>query len=423
MTEAELLKLRTQLKDAKTHAAAERAAADQTVAAMREAGEDLTTAANFDKVDELYKRADSAKDEISGLEARHTRAMEILGGTRAPATRSEARDAEDMASRFRAGAPMQEILRSGALDGGAPIGQTRATEVKTRDEFVNDLRARTTFDNSSNVGSGLLTPDYTGKMLEQFVRRVRLIDVISVGTTDTDTVDWVQEQARTDNAAETAYGTGVPESAYGFAHVQTTVKRVGHFVPATKGILADAGQTRTLLDSRLMTGLLLRIESQIFSGDGTGQNLLGITHASGLGTQALGSDTQLDAVHKAITNVRVNSIMNIEPTVILIHPTDYEKVMLQKTSQGQYIFANPNAGGSPSLWGLTPVVTTLVAAGSPWVGDFKDACQAWVRQGVQLSASDSHASYFIQGLVALLAESRLAYATVRGSSICAITGF
>lgn len=424
MNEAELMKLRSQVREADARAASLRAEADSTASRMRDAGADMTAADNFAVIDEAYKGADAARDEAAVLRARAERGMEIAVGAREPRTRDEANVAKDMTSRLRASAGYQNMANNGSMLSGSALGTVGFGEVATRDEFMRDaLRVRTTFDNSSNIGSGLLVPDYTGNVIDVLIRRVRLLDLITVGSTDTDTVDWIVEQARTDAAAETAYGTAVPESAYGFAHTTTSVKRVGHYIPATKGVLMDAGQTKTLLDARLISGLQLRLETQMFGGNGTGENLKGFSGESGILTQALGTDTQIDAVHKAITAIRVANSMQVEPTVLLISPADYEKVLLQKTSQGAYIYANPTAGGNPTIWGLMPVVTPLVADGTPWVGDWKEACTAWVRTGVSLSASDQHSDYFTRGLVALMAETRLAFKTTRPSALAKVTGF
>lgn len=440
MNEQDVLKLRAQVNDAGATEAKLRADAEGMTKAMIDGGADLKSRDNLEKIDEAYKHADAKRDEILALRMLLNRAASEAGNSPVGAAASAASDAhapaarmrrsEAITTRFRSSDSFVALEKSGRLAGGKARIDMDPVEVLTRDETIESLRLRTTFDNSTAIGGGLLIPDFTEHIVEQLIRRVRLLDLVTMGTTDTNTVDWVQEQPRTDAAAPTVYGSSAPESAYGFEHIQVIVKRIPHFVPATKGILMDAGQTRTLLENRLVTGLQLQVEQQMFSGSGSGENLEGFTNATtptggqgALGSIARGTDTQLDAVHKAITAIRVASILNVEPTVILISPADYEKVLLQKTTQGAYIYANPTAGNIPTLWGLLPVVTPLVADGSPWVGNFKDACMAWMRMGVELSASDSHASFFIQGLVALLAETRLAFKTVRPLSICGITGF
>jgi HK97 family phage major capsid protein len=427
--EQEITKLREQIRETQGQEAHARSEADALVGRMRESGTDLTAADNFAKVDEAYKSADSLRDDVAGMRERLGRALELAGrrADEAPKDRDAQRDLRgvaNLAARLLESDAYGRLRTSGVLNSRNAHVNMDPVEVMTRDEFfATGARFRTTFDNSTNIGSGLLEPDYTRKMIEQFVRRVRLLDVITIGTTDTDTVDYVIENARTDAAAETPYGTAVPESGYGFSHAQTTVKRVGHFYPATKGILADAGQTRTLLDSRLRSGLERRVESQVLAGDGVGENILGIASDTGWGTQALGTDTRIDAVHKAMTVVRLATETGIEPNVIGISPSDYEQVVLQKDANGNYQMANPVNNSAPTIWGLTPVVSTLFTDGTPWVGDFAEAATMWLREGVTLSATDSHADFFLKGLVAVMAETRVAFKLVQPKALCKLTGF
>jgi HK97 family phage major capsid protein len=424
--EQEIVKLRTEVREAEATAAREREAAEAVVASMRAEGVDMTRGENFTKVDEAYKSADKARDLAVDARLRLDRLQQIAGGTAEPRNREEGRQAEvvaDMAKRFLESEPYKRVRSSGVLETSGSVNMDPVRNVMTRDEMMaGGLRLRTTFDNSVGVGSGLLTPDYTGKLVEQLVRKVRLLDIITVGSTDTDTVDYILENARTDAAGAAPYGTAVGESAYGFQHTQTSVKRLGHFVPATKGILADAGQTRTLLSSRLVNGLERKVEQSIWSGAG-GNDLAGIVGTSGILTRAVGTDTQYDAIHKAKTDIVVNSQGALEATVLGIHPTDYEKLVLAKDSQGRYLNADPTADQNRTIWGLVPVVSVLFTQGSPYVGDFREAVTFWLREGISLSASDQHQDFFTKGLVALMAETRAAMAVTQPKALNALSGF
>jgi HK97 family phage major capsid protein len=64
--------------------------------------------------------------------------------------------------------------------------------------------------------------------------------------------------------------------------VQSTVKTIAHWIPATKRALADVGQLRTLIDARLQDGVNLRLDSQMINGDATGENLRGILNTTGV---------------------------------------------------------------------------------------------------------------------------------------------
>lgn len=419
MDEKEIQRLQSALRDAESAEASARTEAEGLQSRMRDSGADPMAPDNFARLDSAWKIADSHREKAVDLRTELNKGLvEELGRTRSQ-LRS---NSTSPGTKFLESAGYRHALETGRLRAGRV--DTDPVDVASREQTMDGLlRQRATFDNSAGVGSGLLTPDYTNKMVEQFSRPVRLLDLIEMTTTDTDTVDWVVENARTDSAAETAYGTALPESAYGFEHEQTTVRRAGHWIPATRGALADAGQARSLIDVRLMSGLRRRIESQALAGNGVGENLAGIsTYSASYLTQALGADTKLDAIHKACTQMRIATLDAIDPVHLLIHPSDYEELVLSKDTAGNYIFGSPSDRLRPSIWGLQPIVTTLVTAGAPQVADFKEACTMWIREGAQVAASDQHSDFFLKGLVAIKAEMRLAFAVTQPKGICVMSG-
>jgi HK97 family phage major capsid protein len=423
--EKDIVELRGQIAAKSADEVRARTAADEVVAELRSAGVNpLTDKDAFEKVDAAYKVADGLKDEVAELRTRAERALSIVGRTATDSpSRTEAKEAQDLAARLMASPQYAALRASGVLgqDSGSRISMLPAS-VATRDELLEGLRLRATVDNASGSGGGLIWSDRKGIVVPMAERRVRLLDVITVGETDSDTVEYVRETTRTHAAAETAYGTAAPESSYGWTKDSTTVKRIPHFVPATKGALADAGQLRTLLQASLLKGLRLRIEGQVLNGNGTGENLSGILDGDrSPETIALGTDTRFDAVHKAVTTIRVACEDTADPSAIGLHPNDYERIVLEKDSAGNYV----NGRGATELgtiWGLTPVVSTLFTEGTPLVGDYSQAI-LWVRQGLTLEASDSHSDYFTKGLVALMATTRAAFDVLIESAFCTVTGF
>lgn len=423
--EQEVTALRDTIRDAEKRHASERAAADKVRADLRASGVDFAKDKDaFDKVDEAYRSADALRDEISDLRSREARIMEIAGHEVRDATNDGERDARrgSVADRFLRSKEYQEVLRSGSLSMVGARIHSNPVEVQTRDELLAGLRMRTTVDNSAGSGGGVIWSDRREDLIVPTpVRRISVLDVITIGTTDSDTVEWTKETTTTDAAAETAYGTAASEAAYGWTKQSTTVKRIPHFVPATKGSLADSGQLRTLLTSRLQRGVNLRVETQVVAGDGTGDNLTGIKVVSGTGSIALGSDTRFDAVHKAITNVRTNAYT--EPGVIGLHPSDYEDLVLEKDADGNYVHGRSASEASvTTVWGLVPVVSTVFSTGTAVVGDYSEAV-LWLRDGVSVAMSDSHSDFFTKGLVAILAEARAAFAVLQPKAFCKITGF
>jgi HK97 family phage major capsid protein len=67
-------------------------------------------------------------------------------------------------------------------------------------------------------------------------------------------------------------------------------------------------------------------------------------------------------------------------------------------------------------------LSNTVGLGTALIGAFDSAARLYVRGGVTVEASNSHASYFTSNLVAIRAESRAALAVFRPAAFTAVTG-
>jgi HK97 family phage major capsid protein len=201
--------------------------------------------------------------------------------------------------------------------------------------------------------------------------------------------------------------------------VQTDVRDITHWIPATKRALDDGAQLRTLLEGELRDGVLERLEGQIVSGNGTAPNLRGITNTSGIQTQALGADSRSDAIHKAMTLARLSFY---EPDAIVLHPSDAQDLFLEKDANGAYIYGPPSQPDRGAVWGIQVVISPAIAAGTGVVGQFRRGATLWIREGVQVSASDSHSDFFTRRMVAIMATMRAAFAVTRPAAFVTVTG-
>ncbi|VXC30857.1 Phage major capsid protein [Microbacterium sp. 8M] len=287
---------------------------------------------------------------------------------------------------------------------------------------------------ASDTSRGAFVPtDVTG-ILELLGRRpLTLRDLISVRQTESDTVEFVQQTTQlssaapvpeaTTAAAPTAPGTAgalvpaagggyKPEGTLAFQKVTATVKTIAEWVPATKRGLADAKQLRGLIDDELRADLAEEEEDQILNGDGTGENLTGILQTSGIQTQALVTD-MLTTIRKAKTKVR--TVGRVIPNGILMNPEDVEALDLSKptSGDGQFYGPGPFANANiPTVWGLPIVESEAIAVKTALIGDFSKAV-LWDREQASITATDSHADFFIRNLVAVLGEERVAFGVTR----------
>ena len=414
----EAAELQDNIKGWKEDEATARTAADAYVASIKEKGEDPMASEHFDAIDEKYKAADTLLEQIDEGEGKLLRLANRAGGEHNPSAPPAAPPASPevvaWAQRVLQSDQYAALVDSGVLAGSGHV-EMPGVEYASRDETRAVFQAAT-LDGSPLVPSDrrLMPPIPTP------LRQIRLLDLITVGDTDSDTVEWTQETTNTNAATGTAYGTAAPESAYAWTKKTATVRRIPHHVVATKGNLMDQGQMRTLLDANLVKGCRLTGESQILAGDGTGENFTGVVNAAGIGTQAKGADSTPDAIHKAMTVVRL--ALEDDITAIGLHPTDYQTLVLEKGSDGQYLHHQGWQTGTPrSIWGYPAVVSTVFTQGTAVAADWSQA-MLWMRTGISVAASDSHSDFFLKGLVAILAEFRAAFAVTQAKGFCQVTG-
>lgn len=254
-----------------------------------------------------------------------------------------------------------------------------------------------------------------------FQRELSVLDLITVGNTSSDVVEFVRMTGFTNNAAETAEATNVstgakPESALTFEVAQATVKTIAHWIPITRRALLDAGQIRMWVEQFLRYGLRERLGEQVLTGDGLGENLLGLL--STVGTQSQAFDTNiLTTTRKARTKVK--TVGRATPTAYVMHPNDWQTTDLLQDNEARYLFGGPSVLGTPRLWGLPVVEDEGMTEGTSMVADWRLAA-LWNRQQETVYVTDSHSDYFIRNILVLLAEMRAAFGVIRPSAFVEI---
>jgi HK97 family phage major capsid protein len=94
-------------------------------------------------------------------------------------------------------------------------------------------------------------------------------------------------------------------------------------------------------------------------------------------------------------------------TGVVLNPTDWADIELQKDSTGQYIWVDVTTGGESKVWRLAVVPTNAIAAGNFWVGDFAAAAVVYDRQEATIEISREHGDNLVKNVVTILVEERL----------------
>jgi HK97 family phage major capsid protein len=292
--------------------------------------------------------------------------------------------------------------------------------------------AKTLITGADDTSAGsLVQPDYRGLLvgMDTFQRPLNLRNVVTPGNTSSDTVEYVRVTSTSNSAApvpeatETGGTSGTkPESGFTTLKIVTPVRTIAHWVPATKRALSDASQVRSLIDGFLLYGLEEELEDQMISGDGTGENLEGLANVSGVQVQPFDGQGNalalLRTLRKAKTKVR--TIGRSVPNAYVLNPEDVERIDLTVDGMNRFYFGGPvQAGGTPPLWGLPVVESEAVPPGTGYVGDWRKAI-LWDREQGSLTATDSHADFFIRNMIAILAEARAAFGIIQPSAFVEI---
>lgn len=301
---------------------------------------------------------------------------------------------------------------------------------------------------SDTSGGAFVRSDDLGLQvgLEPFQRPLTLRNLVTNGTTTSDSLEYVRVTGITNNAAPVAEATTAalptapgtagalvnaagggykPESGLAVQRVSTPVRTIAHWIPVTKRALSDAAQMVTLIDSFLEYGLEEELEDQMIAGDGTGENFEGLANVSGVQTQAFVADPAgrpagfglLLAMRRAKTKVR---LAGARANGYVVNPADLEKLDEVATGQDVFYFGGPSgANGTAPLWGLPVIESEAVPAGTAYVGDWTRAI-LWDRQQSTITTTDSHADFFVRNLVAILAEMRAAFGVIQPNAFVEI---
>jgi len=262
----------------------------------------------------------------------------------------------------------------------------------------------------------IVAPDRLPGIVPGAFRALRLRDVIPSGVTASNAIEYTRENVWTNNAAETAEAASKPESSLTFELLSAPVRTVAHWIKASKQVLEDAPMLASYIDTRMRYGVEYRIDSQLLNGNGTGQNISGLTDTGNYTAfNPVTGDDPIDSINRAIYAVIA---ADYAPTAILLNPVDWGSIERSKASgSGEYVFGDPGSAVGPRLWGYPVVVTNAMTQGKFMVAAFDIAAQVFNRRGVVVEMFEQDGDNVQKNLVTIRAEARLALAIYRPASI------
>lgn len=238
-------------------------------------------------------------------------------------------------------------------------------------------------------------------------RRLTIRDLIAPGSTSSNLITYMKETLFTNNAAPTAEGVRKPESTMTLAQSTAPVIKIPHFMKASSEILDDYPALQSLIEERLMYGLKLVEEDQMLKGSGVGNNLNGIyTQATAFAAPfVVTTPTLIDTLRLMLLQAELALFPS---DGVVLNPVDWAKIELTKDSTANYIVGNPFGTITPTMWGRSVVATPALTADTALVGAFRLGAQVFDRKQAALTIATENEDDFVNNLVTLLIEERLA---------------
>jgi hypothetical protein len=311
---------------------------------------------------------DSLKSELSNVVAEQVKTLnEVLkaqGVTIKKLSEAEKTAGEGMLSSVRKGLNKN-------LDKLKSLKETRNAESIT-------FKVAGTMLESTNITGEVPAAQYVAGFDVVPSRRVRLMDIVQSGVAQSNIIRWISQANKDGAAGQTAEGNAKNQIDFDLVTGEESLRKTTAYIKVSTEMLEDVDFIESEINNELMREVLKAVETQVYSGDGTGNNLNGIvTQASAFvattAPVAVENANFVDVLRTASTQIKLAE--HDAPNYILANPTDVLGLLQIKrsTTDKAYIDALQMVAGQLSLDGIPIIETTLVAADSYLIGDFTKA--------------------------------------------------
>ena len=244
-------------------------------------------------------------------------------------------------------------------------------------------------------------------------RALRVADLLTQIPISSNAWDFTRELAFTNNAAETAEAAAKAETDLTFELDTVNIRTIAHWIKASNQILADAPAVAAYIDTRMAYGVNAREDLQLLVGDGTGQNISGMTIAANrTAFTPVSGDTALDSLNRAKYQL-IGA--DYAADGVIMNPADWGAIERLKTSDAAYVVGNPFGTIVPMVWGLPVVLSNNMTSGSFQMADFATTYDYLLRSGTVVEIGFINDD-FTKNLVTIRGEKRSALATLRPAS-------
>jgi len=223
-----------------------------------------------------------------------------------------------------------------------------------------------------------------------------LLNAVSPITIASNSYEWVSYGIPSD-AEDVEEGDLKPEATLSAELVSGSLDTVAHWAEASRQLLEDSSAAAGFIDGSLRRGVISRMEAKVAAA------LTGGSYTNAIGA------TLIAAIRNGVGTVQA---AGYTPNIVVMNPADWANLDIAVMGS---TLGGPNVNGQ--FWGLTPVASSAVTAGTAYVGNLADAMVLLTRGQVAVYITDSHGENFTSNIFTILAETRCKALVSRADAI------
>lgn len=244
-------------------------------------------------------------------------------------------------------------------------------------------------------------------------RAVHMRSILPNATTSSDVVRYIKESGYADGTAAKAEGATLGQTDFDLTASDANVRKIGAYFRVSEEMLADAPAIASYISTRAAEKLMAEEDAQILNGNGTAPNLSGIitdsadfdTTSGGAFYQSIESANEFDVLVAALNQL---ALSEYQANYIILHPSDFHKILLLKDTQNNYLKDQVYAGLQPNFMGVPVIVNTAITAGTFLAGNFSMGTQLWTRDNLSVEFYREDGTNVRDGFVTAVVKERIA---------------
>jgi HK97 family phage major capsid protein len=304
-----------------------------------------------------------------------------------------------------------------------------AVEGGAIEDFKKGRSRATSFEVKADMTTGA---DFTGEVIAATrvpgikfdpSNEVHVRSIVPVGTTTSDTIRFVKESAYTDGNAATSEGSALGQTDFNLTASTANVELIGTYLRLSKQMLDDTEQLTSYISARVPSKLMAVEDDQLLGGSGVAPNLEGLRNSatawsntdSGFAAGVISNPQNIDVLITALNQI---AKFNYTSDGILMHPTDFHKILALKDGDNRYLKDQVYQGLQPTFMGVPFRLSTAMAEGEFIVGNFSQAAQIWQRDNVSVEFFEQDTDNVQKNFITVRVQERLAMTTYLPNALC-----